>query len=302
MSQPAEDSSPDPQALSPRRTHLGDQPIINFTPNSSSSSDRRRETLKLLNSRMERVGKRREQEEKDVEEKGRSSWPNSGRADLAFQCFKSVETHPLMKSSCECEETLAGKNDSCELELPLVVESGNYFPSVARRSSSSTDLKSIGSPLTSLSLSASLMGSYAQLPSPQLSCAPLTHRLKSAGDILFSKRKPSKTNMENLAVQLSSTPRRPVTQSHVQLGPTQHRETDRQSHYQRSPPAPLNQSYDVENPSPSLLRPQISSGPEPLPAPVRHRLQHRGWLQGPLKDSTSLGRLNGPHTLPNKAG
>ncbi|XP_051523865.1 centriolar coiled-coil protein of 110 kDa [Myxocyprinus asiaticus] len=45
----------------------------------------------------------------------------------------------------------------------------------------------------------------------------------------------------------------------------------------RSPPAPLNQSYDVESPSPSLIRPQVVSTPSSGSVRmVRHRLQLEG--------------------------
>ncbi|XP_072524026.1 uncharacterized protein [Salminus brasiliensis] len=165
------------------------------------------------------------------------------------------------------------------------------------------------------------MGSYAQLPSPQPSCSPLTHRLRklyTSGSILISfpitELEINKTNSvqseshssENSSNRLtkskeplvicppseedgncsfselnskplllacnsttsssaSITSRRPVTLTHTpspnQPGPVLHRENSRQNHrslFQRSPPAPLNQSYDVESPAPNMLRPHAS--------------------------------------------
>ncbi|KAK7122191.1 hypothetical protein R3I94_019344 [Phoxinus phoxinus] len=140
---------------------------------------------------------------------------------------------------------------------------------------------------TLASLALSLTGSYAQLPGPQPSRSPDTHRARrprthTAGNILISRpvsesdlrasasehQSESGDNTQCLMApsgdpwncssgsessdgQLSiitSTP------SSLRLDVSR----ERTGPVRRSPPAPLNRSYDVENPSPSLLRPQIS--------------------------------------------
>ncbi|KAI4888872.1 hypothetical protein NFI96_018538 [Prochilodus magdalenae] len=347
VEQRAEPSPPDPQALSIRTTHPEDQLPGSFI---HSSSTLRRKTLRLLNSRMDEMGKRREErreEEVDGKKSGsagilpshlgdtqRRSEGTAGVADLEPQCANRAEGGAESGNGlCFGEE-----NDMCELECPLVVKT---------ESSCSIDIESHGTPLTSPSLSASLMGSYVQLPSPQPSCSSLTRlrkpRLSAAGTILISlpvsELELNKTNPAHRESRLSENPsngkakssaetltggpwncssselnskepfptpsssasippRRSATLSHTpsptQPGPAPHREKNRQSHstpYQRSPPAPLNQSYDVENPSPSLLRPHVSSGSELFTEPVRRKLGLGRCGQPPTEDKKTLGHV-----------
>ncbi|XP_036427571.1 uncharacterized protein LOC118808802 [Colossoma macropomum] len=107
VEQGAEASSPDLQALSTRRTHQEDQLPTGFIPSSSSSSNTlRRKTLRLLNSRMEKMGKRGEEQGEDEVEGEKTStgtWPSrlgdiqrgiedkAGVADLESQCAKRAE-------------------------------------------------------------------------------------------------------------------------------------------------------------------------------------------------------------------
>ncbi|KAL7869680.1 hypothetical protein AOLI_G00136680 [Acnodon oligacanthus] len=351
VEQGAEAFSLDLQTLSTRKTHQEDQLPTGFIPSSSSSSDLRRKTLRLLNSRMEKVGKRGE-EWREGEKTSTGTWPShlgdiqrgsedkAGVADLESQCSYRAEGQMESRNALHIIET-DKENEICALECPLVVESGNHFTS-----SCSIETESPSSPVASLSLPPSLMGSYVQLPSLQRSCSPLIHRLKkpcllSTGNILISlpisELELNKTNTghcESHVLESSSngmtksgenwnhsfselsskklfsvststpsssasiTPTRPVSLSHTpspnQPGPAPHREKDRQNHsspYRRTPPAPLNQSYDVESPSPSLLRPQVSSGHELFAEPVRRRLELDQCPQCPTEDSKTPGHL-----------
>ncbi|KAL6475757.1 hypothetical protein MHYP_G00167970 [Metynnis hypsauchen] len=355
VEQGAEAPSLDLQALSTRRTHQQDQLPTGFIPSSSSSSSAlRRKTLTLLNSRMEKVGKRGE-EWGEGEKTSTGTWPGrlgdiqrgsedkAGVADLESQCANRAEGQIESRNALHITET-DKENEICALECPLVVESGCHFTSI--ESSCSIETESPSSPVASLSLPPSLMGSYVQLPSLQRSGSPLTHRLRkpclsSAGNILISlpiselelnktntghceshvlgnsssgmtksgenwnhscselsSKKPFSVSTSTPSSSASITPRRPVSLSHTpsptQPGPALHREKDRQSHsspYRRTPPAPLNQSYDVESPSPSLLRPQVSSGPELFTEPVQHRLELEQCPQHPTEDSKTPGHL-----------
>ncbi|XP_017577353.1 centriolar coiled-coil protein of 110 kDa [Pygocentrus nattereri] len=360
--QGAEASSLDLQALSTRRTHQEDQLPTGFIPSSSSSSSSalRRKTLRLLNSRMEKVGKRGE-EWGEGEKTSTGTWPSrlgdiqrgsedkAGVGDLESQCADRAEGQMESRNALHIIEA-DKENEICALECPLVVESGNHFTSI--ESSCSIETESPSSPVARLSLPPSLMGSYVQLPSLQRSCSPLTHCLRkpclsSAGSILISlpisELELNKTNTvhceshvlesassgttksgENwrrscseqsgkkpfsVSSSASITPRRPVSLSHTPSptlpGPAPHREKDGQSHsspYRRTPPAPLNQSYDVESPSPSLLRPQVSSGPELFTEPVQHRLELEQCPQHPTEDSKTPGHLCDTRKRQDKAG
>lgn len=170
-------------------------------------------------------------------------------------------------------------------------------------SSGGSDPESPDSTLASLSLS--LTGSYAQLPCPQPSRSPDTHRARrprthTAGHILISRpvsecelrasaseyQSESGDNKPCLMEKSVFTVSSPApsgdqwncsgsefsdgqlsiitsTPSSLRLDETRTRE--RTGPVRRSPPAPLNRSYDVENPSPSLIRPQISHDPMSVP-------------------------------------
>ncbi|XP_056099374.1 centriolar coiled-coil protein of 110 kDa [Rhinichthys klamathensis goyatoka] len=163
---------------------------------------------------------------------------------------------------------------------------------VSDESSDGSDPESPDSTLASLSLS--LTGSYAQLPCPQPSRSPDTHRARrprthTAGNILISRpvsecelrasaseyQSESGENKPCLMERSGSTAASPAPSgaerncsgseasdgqlSIITSTPSSLRsDAARAGPARRSPPAPLNRSYDVENPSPSLNRPQIS--------------------------------------------
>ncbi|KAK9966015.1 hypothetical protein ABG768_005068 [Culter alburnus] len=174
-------------------------------------------------------------------------------------------------------------------------------------SSDGSDPESPDSTLSGLSLS--LTGSYAQLPGPQPSRSPLTHRARrprphAAGNILishpvseselstngseylsgsghneqrpigrsvFTASSPAPSGAEwNCSCsqfsdrQLSIITSTPSSQKEMtRLDSTQDVSPENTRPARRSPPAPLNRSYDVESPSPSLIRPHVSSAPSP---------------------------------------
>ncbi|XP_048026845.1 centriolar coiled-coil protein of 110 kDa isoform X2 [Megalobrama amblycephala] len=185
-------------------------------------------------------------------------------------------------------------------------------------SSDGSDPESPDSTLSGLSLS--LTGSYAQLPGPQPSRSPLTHRAQrprphATGNILISHPVSESELSTNGSEYLSGSghnEQRPIARSVftasspapsgaewncscsefsdrqlsiITSTPSSQKETTRLDSTQdvspentrparRSPPAPLNRSYDVESPSPSLNRPHVSSAPSPGSVrPIRHSQQ-----------------------------
>ncbi|XP_059387459.1 uncharacterized protein LOC132121741 isoform X2 [Carassius carassius] len=138
-----------------------------------------------------------------------------------------------------------------------------------------------GSPDSSLCLS--LMGSYARLPSPQPSRSPRVNA--SVRNILISspvsESELSTTGSQNSEQpsaftapsppssaagwncsdgQLSIITSTPSSRTGMTgLDETQDVSCEKPRPARRSPPALLNRSYDVENPSPSLNRPQVDS-------------------------------------------
>ncbi|XP_051771029.1 centriolar coiled-coil protein of 110 kDa isoform X3 [Ctenopharyngodon idella] len=185
-------------------------------------------------------------------------------------------------------------------------------------SSDGSDPESLDSTLSGLSLS--LTGSYAQLPGPQPSRSPLTHRARrprphTTGNILishpvseselstngseylsgsahneqhliersvFTTSSPAPSGAElncscsefsdrQLSIITSTPSSRKET---TKLDSTQDVSHEKTRPARRSPPAPLNRSYDVESPSPSLIRPQVVSAPSPgSVGPIRHSQQ-----------------------------
>ncbi|KAI7796933.1 hypothetical protein IRJ41_009626 [Triplophysa rosa] len=166
-------------------------------------------------------------------------------------------------------------------------------------------------------LSRSLTGSYARLPCPQPSRSPLAHRARPSrpSNILIScpvsesELSPNTSECEShpsevttpgapwncselsdrqLSV-ISSTPSSTNSQKRVQSSLSGTPPDEKAKPGRRSPPAPLNRSYDVESPSPSLIRPQVeftpSSGSD---GPVSCTLQpDGGFARRPLE-----GRMN----------
>ncbi|XP_065128385.1 uncharacterized protein [Paramisgurnus dabryanus] len=173
-----------------------------------------------------------------------------------------------------------------------------------------------GSPDSVLSdLSLSLTGSYVQLPSPQPSRSPLTQRTRRP-HILIScpvseselgsngseyKNHPSGRAEQSAFIQpgaqwdyscsesserqMSITTSTPSTTSnHKEIQSSLTRSQDKPA--RRSPPAPLNQSYDVESPSPFLIRPQVQSTPSSCSG--EHGLDLDGFSQCPLEDQMNI--------------
>lgn len=141
-------------------------------------------------------------------------------------------------------------------------------------------------------LSLSLTGSYARLPSPQPSRSPLAHRARpsralAASNILIScpvseselspntsecVSHPSEVttpgapwNCSELSDRqlsvISSAPSSTNSQKRVQSRLSGSPQDEKVKPARRSPRAPLNRSYDVESPSPSLIRPQVEFTP-----------------------------------------
>uniref|UniRef100_A0A8C1APE8 Centriolar coiled-coil protein of 110 kDa-like n=1 Tax=Cyprinus carpio carpio TaxID=630221 RepID=A0A8C1APE8_CYPCA len=183
-------------------------------------------------------------------------------------------------------------------------------------SDASSDGSVPASPYSSLCLS--LMGSYAQLPSPQPSRSPRANAC--AGNILISspvsesELSTTGSNNNEQAFTASSPPSSAAewncsgsefsdrqlsiitstpSSTSSWTGMTGFDETQDESGEKprparRSAPAPLNRSYDVENPSPSLNRPHVDSvGPNPS------RLDTEGHSQRLLDDQVNLRQLTG---------
>lgn len=183
-------------------------------------------------------------------------------------------------------------------------------------SDESSDGSVPGSPYSSLCLS--LTGSYAQLPSPQPSRSPRANAC--AGNILISspvsesELSTTGSNNNEQAFTASSPPSSAAewncsgsefcdrqlsiitstpSSTSSWTGMTRFNETQDESGEKprparRSAPAPLNRSYDVENPSPSLNRPHVDSvGPNPS------RLDTEGHSQRLLDDQVNLRQLTG---------
>ncbi|XP_050980492.1 uncharacterized protein LOC127174207 isoform X1 [Labeo rohita] len=186
-------------------------------------------------------------------------------------------------------------------------------------SDESSDPESTDSSLVGLCLS--LTGSYAQLPSPQPSRSPLTRRPRanaSAVNILISspvsecelsaagsETHPSGINNEQRLAFKASLPPSPgaewncsasefsdrqlsvMTSTPSRLDETQDVRCEKPRPPRRSPLAPLNRSYDVENPSPSLNRPQVDSD-----GPIQHRSETERHSQQLLHDQMNIKQLS----------
>ncbi|KAA0724835.1 Centriolar coiled-coil protein of 110 kDa [Triplophysa tibetana] len=166
-------------------------------------------------------------------------------------------------------------------------------------------------------LSLSLTGSYARLPSPQPSRSPLAHRARpsrvpAASNILIScpvseselspntsecEGHPSEVptpathwNCSELSDRqlsiISSPPSSTSSQKRVQSRLSGSPLDEKVKPARRSPRAPLNCSYDVESPSPSLIRPQVEFTPSSRPDSCTLQL-YGGFTRRPLE-----GRMN----------
>ncbi|XP_077086946.1 uncharacterized protein LOC143738772 isoform X2 [Siphateles boraxobius] len=205
-------------------------------------------------------------------------------------------------------ETPPGQNQSLSLKREtLRLLNQRMEKLVCDESGDGPDPESPDSTLASLSLS--LMGSYAQLPGPTLSRSPDTHRARrprthTTGNILISRpvseselrasasecQSDSGDNKQCLMEKSGLKASSPAPSgaewncsgselsdgqlSIITSTPSSHVTRERTGSARRSPPAPLNRSYDVENPSPSLIRPQISGTHQTAVEQQIHALEH----------------------------
>ncbi|MCI4384534.1 hypothetical protein PGIGA_G00039750 [Pangasianodon gigas] len=283
-----------------KRTQIEEQPHTGLFLNSTAQ---RKETLQLLNSQMERVGKRGEEKGEEEFQPGCTGEVQVGSEDL-----RHVELQSDKKKQRE-EPVSDRENESCRtLEHVQVMECSNCLDC-----SSEVDPRSPDSSLTGLSICASIMGSYARLPSPpihrsrkMLISVPIneseahphhfkeTFKNSSEGVTMLIEQSAlsassgaewncscsdlTKTscNLLTSSTPISLTSSRPICVLNTTQPEILKKKKTQRNHcaaHQRIPPAPLNQSYDVESPSPTLLRPQISSGSEASETFVRHRLE-----------------------------
>lgn len=231
------------------------------------------------------------QNESDSAETSTSS-PVASRTS-PIRSVRPAQNQSLSPSSSLKRETLRLLNQRMEKLL-------------SDESSDGSDPESPDSTLSGLSLS--LTGSYAQLPGPQPSLSPLAHRARrprphATGNILISRPVSESELSANGSEHLSGSgrdERHPVERSVLRASspassgaewncscsefsdrqlsimtstPSSRTETTRLDvrstrPARRSPPAPLNRSYDVESPSLSLIRPQVVSA-----GPTRHSRQ-----------------------------
>ncbi|XP_030630747.1 centriolar coiled-coil protein of 110 kDa [Chanos chanos] len=309
---------------------------------SSSSKALRRETLKLLNRRLANMDVCVEDLEED------KAFPSNVLE--SHTTTDEEHRHTTLVNTHLSGENLSDKEN--ESTGGLIGECWNPITSADH----GKHLVQPGSPDCLLgSLSLSLTGSYARLPSPQRCRSPLARPSQSRaippGNILISsplselelsperssplsdrlkhvsRERPknvggaeiqeessmlpptakewncsqSELNSTMLTSVRTSTPSgaHSLTSKYSQapsrqISPTQSDgcpQSSPASHAPstRSPPAPLNKSYDVESPSPTLLRPHIYT--EPWPGQVKRRLD-LGETQGSDKDRLTLEELS----------
>lgn len=294
------------EAPSSKRAQIEEQPCTGLFLNSTAQ---RKETLQRLNSQMERVGKRGEENGEEEIQPGRIGEIQVGSKHLRYAEIRSGKKK-------ESEESVSDReNESCStLEHLLVIECSNCLDC-----SSDFDPKSPDSSLTGLSTCVSIMGSYAQLPSPpnqhsreMLISVPINESKvhpNHFNETFKSSNRGATISIEQSAVSASSgvewncscsdltktscnlltsstpsslTSRRPIGLLNTTQTDTIKKKKTQHNHCatrQRFPPVLLNQSYDVKSPSPILLRPQISSGSEASETFVRCRLELAGCPQ-----------------------
>ncbi|XP_058650066.1 uncharacterized protein LOC131551271 isoform X1 [Onychostoma macrolepis] len=204
-------------------------------------------------------------------------------------CSAPAQKQTLSPSSSLKRETLRLLNQRME-KLP---------------SDESSDGSDPESPEYSLCLS--LMGSYAQLPSPQPSHSPPAGNILISSPISESVLSQSETHPSGANNTLTASPPPSSgghwtcsgsefsdgqlsiitsTPSSTRSDETQDVSCEKPRPARRSAPAPLNRSYDVENPSPSLNRPQVDS------EPIRHRLETEKHSLQLLDDQIHIKQLS----------
>ncbi|KAF4084845.1 hypothetical protein AMELA_G00110630 [Ameiurus melas] len=283
-----------------KRTQTEQQPHTGLFLNSTAL---RKETLRLLNSQMERMRKRGQGKGEEAIHTGCTGEIQVGSEDLRYAEMQSGKKKEREEPATDREK------ESCRTleHLPVM-----KFSNCLNRSSD-VDTTSPDSSLTGLSICSSIMGSYAQLPSPpdhhsckMLITVPINesevhpHHFKKT---LQEFKREATISVEQSALSASSgvewncscsdfkktscnlltssTPRSLTSsRSTGVLNPTQQetlkKKKTQNNHCttrQRFPSAPLNQSYDVESPSLTLLRPQIRSANEASETFVRRKLE-----------------------------
>ncbi|XP_053541301.1 uncharacterized protein LOC128634626 isoform X2 [Ictalurus punctatus] len=283
-----------------KRTQIEQQPHTGLFLNSTAL---RKETLRLLNSQMERMRKRGEEKGEEEIQPGCIGGIQVGSEDLRYAEMQSGK-----KREREEPDTDREKEGCRTLEHQPVMKCSNCLDCSSDVDTTSPDLS-----LTGLSICASIMGSYAQLPSPpdhhsckMLIAVPINesevhpHRFKktfqnfnrgatisveqsalsaSSGvewNCSCSDLKKTSCNLLTSSTPRSLTLSRPTGVLNPTQPETLKKKKTQNNHCttrQRFPSAPLNQSYDVESPSLTLLRPQIRSASEASETFVRHKLE-----------------------------
>lgn len=238
-----------------------------------NSTAQRKETLRLLNSQLERVGKRREEKGGEEIQPSRTGDIQVGSVDLRYAEMQSGKKKERAEPVSEKEK------ESCrKLEHLLMMECSNCLDC-----SSGVDQRFDHG----FTFCDSVMDSYVRLPSPpnhhsrkMLISIPMDEsdvhpyhvtktfqnspRVASSGEernCSCSELTKTSNNLCTSSTPSNLTSRRSISLLNI-IQPEIREKTQRNhsASRQRTPPAPLNQSYDVESPCPTLLRPQISSG------------------------------------------
>ncbi|XP_046710648.1 uncharacterized protein LOC124389325 isoform X2 [Silurus meridionalis] len=287
-----------PDALCTKRTQTDEQTNTSFLLNRTAQ---RKETLRILNSHIKRVRKQNEEKEEGEIQPGRTGEIRMGIRDLRHAEMQSGKKKESKKPAFNME------NGSCRtLEHLPVRECSNSLIC-----SADVDLRSPHSLLNGLTKCASIMESYAQLPSP-----PRHYSSKISVPIIESEGHPysfnepvqssnrgAKVSVEQPTIPASSgmecncsgtgltktgnnlstsftlsslTLSRPIDMLNTAQPEILKKMETQHNHcgtHQRFPPAPLNQSYDVESPSPTLLRSLLSSGSEESETFIRCRME-----------------------------
>lgn len=300
-----------------KRAQIKEQPCTDLFLNSTAQQE---ETLWSLTSQMERVEKREKQKGEEEMQPGRIEEIQVGSKNLRYAEMQSGKKK-------ENEESVSDReNESCRtLEHLPVMECSNCLDC-----SSDFDPKSPDSSLTGLSTCASITGSYTQLPSPpnhhsrkvfisvpineskvhpdhfnaafQSSNRGATISIEQSAlsassgvewNCSCSNQTKTSCNLLTSSTPSSLTSRRPIGLLNPVIVKKNKTQRNHCATRQRFPPAQLNQSYDVENPSPILLRPQISSGSEASETSIRCRQELAGRPQHRMNQEHLADSLQG---------
>ncbi|KAI5103523.1 centriolar coiled-coil protein of 110 kDa-like isoform X2 [Silurus meridionalis] len=287
-----------PDALCTKRTQTDEQTNTSFLLNRTAQ---RKETLRILNSHIKRVRKQNEEKEEGEIQPGRTGEIRMGIRDLRHAEMQSGKKKESKKPAFNME------NGSCRTleHLPMRECSNSLI------CSADVDLRSPHSLMNGLTKCASIMESYAQLPSPPRHYSskisvPINEsegHPYSFNEPVQSSNRGAKVSVEQPTIPASSgmecncsgtgltktgnnlstsftlsslTLSRPIDMLNTAQPEILKKMETQHNHcgtHQRFPPAPLNQSYDVESPSPTLLRSLLSSGSEESETFIRCRME-----------------------------